>query len=87
VPVTGGSGDRLLFEGLATTFATAYNQSDVSFNGVVGYDVIQFLAGDIPYYEVTALAAVPEPSTWLAGAVALGVLAWTQRRRFTLSKA
>jgi autotransporter-associated beta strand protein len=87
VPVTGGNGDRLLFEGVATSFSTAYNQSDVSFNGVVGYDVIQFLAGDIPYYEVTAFAPIPEPSTWLGGGLVLGVLGWTLRRRFTLSKA
>ena len=80
VPVTGGSGDRLLFQGFATAFASAYGQNDVSFNGVVGYDVIQFF-GDINYYEVTALAPVPEPGTWLAGALVLGVLGWTQRRR------
>jgi len=82
VPVTGGSGDRLLFQGFATAFASAYGQNDVSFNGATGYDLIQFNAfGDNPYFEVTSLTPVPEPGTWLAGALVLGVLGWTQRRR------
>ena len=28
------------------------------------------------------VVAVPEPSTWIAGALALGAVGWTQRRRF-----
>ena len=87
VPVTGGSGDRLLFSGLATDFTTAFGQTDVSFNGVTGYVVDQFLG----FYEVTAVP-VPEPSTWIAAALALGAIGFSQRKRvrvcasFTLRK-
>jgi autotransporter-associated beta strand protein len=36
-------------------------------------------SGDISLNVV----AVPEPSTWIAGALALGAVGWTQRRRFS----
>ena len=29
------------------------------------------------------VVAVPEPATWIAGALALGAIGWTQRRRFS----
>ena len=32
--------------------------------------------------SLTVVAAVPEPSTWVAGALAFAALAYTQRRRF-----
>jgi autotransporter-associated beta strand protein len=84
-PITGGSGDRLLFIGLATDFTTNYSQSEVSFNGISGYSVVQFDALSDPYYEVVGpLAAVPEPSTWIGGMLAIGFLGWSQRRRFAL---
>jgi hypothetical protein len=34
------------------------------------------------YYEITPVAPVPEPATYVAGALALGALAYHQRRRF-----
>jgi len=37
-----------------------------------------YSSGDISLNVV----AVPEPSTWIAGALALGAVGWTQRRRF-----
>jgi len=66
---------------LASTFISAYGQNDVSFNGISGYATIQFDIGNNPYYEVTALTAVPEPSTWIGGALALAAIGYTQRRR------
>jgi hypothetical protein len=30
-----------------------------------------------------SVVAVPEPSTWIVGALALGAVGWTQRRRFS----
>jgi PEP-CTERM motif-containing protein len=30
-----------------------------------------------------SVVAVPEPSTWIAGGLALGAVGWTQRRRFS----
>jgi PEP-CTERM motif-containing protein len=71
--VTGGSGDRLLFSGLATDFTTALGQTDVSFNGVTGYFVDQFSG----FYEVTGVP-VPEPGTWLVGTLTLGALVFSQ---------
>jgi fibronectin-binding autotransporter adhesin len=40
-----------------------------------------YSSGDISLNVV----AVPEPSTWIAGALALGAVVWTQRRRFSLA--
>jgi autotransporter-associated beta strand protein len=77
-PFTGGGGDRLLFAGLATNFALAYLPTEVSFNGVSGYGLVQFDIGSDPYYEVVA---IPEPTTWIAGALALGAMAFSRQRR------
>jgi fibronectin-binding autotransporter adhesin len=77
-PVTGGGTERLLFAGLATSFTTMYLQTEVSFNGMTGYAVDQFTG----FYEVTALAPVPEPSTWAAGLLAVAAVVYSQRRRF-----
>ena len=74
VPVTGGSGDRLLFTGEPIDFTSRYTQDDVYFNNVMGYRTFDYGS----YYEVTA---VPEPSTYLAGALALAAVAFAQRRR------
>ena len=85
LPVVGGSGDRLLFSGLATALSPL-NQTDVSFNGVPGYAFAQFSG----YYEITSpslMTPVPEPSTWAAAALALAAIAWTQRRRFKFALA
>lgn len=72
--LTGGGAERLLFSGLATDFTTQYAQSDVFFNGLMGYSVVQFTG----YYEVTA---IPEPGTWIAAFAAVVVIGSTQRRR------
>ena len=75
VPVTGGSGDRLLFGGLSSSFTALYDQTEVSFNGVLGYEIAEFGT----YYEVTQ---VPEPTTWIGAALALAAIGFTQWRRF-----
>ncbi len=64
----------MLFTGLATAFTGTYDQSDVSFNGVTGYNVIQFTG----FYEVVP---VPESSTWAAGLLTVAALGFSQRRR------
>ena len=71
-----------LFIGLATTFTTAYSQSEVSFNGTSGYGFVQFDPLGNPYYEIVSLVAVPEPSTWIAGALVLIVIGYSSRKRF-----
>lgn len=70
-----------MFAGTNTTFLTQYAQADVFFNGVAGYNAVQFTG----FYEVTALVPVPEPSTWFAAALAFGAVAYTQRRRLCKS--
>lgn len=70
---TGGSGDRLLFTGSVSDFTSRYTQSDVSFNGLTGYQAVEF--GE--FYEVTA---VPEPSTYASGLLTLAAIALVKRR-------
>ncbi len=72
---TPGGTDQLLFAGTTTDFTSKFDQSDVSFNGIDGYTAIQIAAG---YYEIVA---VPEPSTWLAAALALSAIGFSQRKR------
>ena len=73
---TGGGGtDRLLFTGDSSSFQLLFDQTDVSFNGVPGYNLVDFVG----FYEVTA---VPEPGTWIGAALALAALGFTQRKRF-----
>ena len=74
IPDAGGGTERLLFAGTTTSFTSLYAQSDVSFNGLAGYNAIQ-IGG---YYEITA---VPEPSTYIAGALALATIGFHQARR------
>jgi hypothetical protein len=76
VPVTGGSGDRLLFAGSTIDFTSQYAQSDVSFNGKTGYVATQFSG----FYEITE---IPEPSTWLGAGLTLGAIGFSQRRRLS----
>jgi autotransporter-associated beta strand protein len=74
-----GGTDQLLFKGVISDFTGKFSQSDVSFNGVTGYNIFQITTGTNGYYEVTE---VPEPSTWVAGALVFATLVISQRRRF-----
>jgi fibronectin-binding autotransporter adhesin len=78
-PFAPGGTDQLLFKGNISDFTSQYSQSDVSFNGVAGYDIFQITTGANGYYEVTE---APEPSTWVVAALALGAIGYSQRRRF-----
>jgi hypothetical protein len=75
VPISGGSGDRFLFSSDPTEFTALYDQNVVSFNGVFGYTTFDFGS----FYEVTAIA-IPEASTWISGALLVGLIGWSQRR-------
>lgn len=69
--------DQLLFAGSPDDFTSMYGQFDVSFNGVAGYSI----QADAGYYEVSSsVAAVPEPSTVLAGLMLQGVAGWKGRK-------
>ena len=43
---------------------------------------INYAGGDGNDVTLTVTAVVPEPSTWVAGALAFAALAFSQRRRF-----
>lgn len=70
-----GGTDQLLFAGVVSDFTSKYDQSDVSFNGLVGYNIFQITPN---YYEVTM---IPEPSTWVAAGLACLSVAYLLRRR------
>lgn len=72
--IGGGGSERLLFAGVTSDFTTLYTQADVTFNGFAGYQAIQF----VDFFEVTP---VPEPSTWVAGTLALLAVGYTQLRK------
>lgn len=75
-----GSTDRLIFNS-----DQALNLLNFSFTGYIG--AVEFSLGN-GFYEIVP-TAIPEPATYLAGTLALGALAWTQRhrRRTTSAKA
>ena len=69
-----GSTDRLIFGS-----SQAANLSSFAFNGY-GPGAMQFDLGN-GYYEITPVSAVPEPSTYVAAALALATIAFQQMRR------
>jgi hypothetical protein len=70
-----GTTDRLIFASDQSANLGSFN-----FTGYANATELS-LGGD--YYEVTGITAVPEPATYFAGALALGVLGYHQRRRLT----
>jgi len=81
-----GLGDSINFNSLATPTAASYTLA--TYTGVVGIFDIQgnLPAGYTLVYTPTELdlvmTPVPEPSTWIGAALALGAVGWTQRKRF-----
>jgi autotransporter-associated beta strand protein len=71
----GGSGNQLLFAGSSSDFTNLFGYKEVTFNGQTGYQIFEHGT----YYEV---AAVPEPGTYVAGALALLGLGYVRRRDF-----
>jgi autotransporter-associated beta strand protein len=72
--VGSASTDRLIFNS-----DQALNLASFSFTGYAP-GAIEFALGG-GYFEITPLTAVPEPSTWIAGALAVVAMAYSQRRR------
>ncbi len=66
-----GSDDRLIFNQDQTA-----NLAFFSFNGASAVEI----ALDTGFFEVVAAGPIPEPSTWVGGALAFVVVGWTQRR-------
>jgi hypothetical protein len=71
--VGSGTTDRLIFASDQSA-----NLSSFQFAGYAGATEFSLGGG---YYEVTPVTLVPEPSTYVAGALALGLLGCHQRRR------
>ena len=71
---TDGTDDRLIFN----EQLSAAQLADISFNGVAAQE---FVLGNGEYEITPLVAAVPEPSTSLTGALGLCALGWSQRRR------
>lgn len=72
---TAGANDRLIFVSDQSANLGSFN--------FTGYEpgAIEFDLGG-GYYEITPASPVPEPSTYVAGALALGALAYHQLLRF-----
>ncbi len=81
-PVTGGGAEAILF-GTNTSGLTAAQLDQISFYSGSGTGFLGTGAwATIGDGEVVPLVPVPEPSTWVAGALALLAIGYTQRRRF-----
>ena len=73
LPNFGFGNERVLFSNSVSGVL-----GQISLNGSLrGEQQVNF--GGNNYYELTA---VPEPSTWIAGGLLLGLLAYRERRRF-----
>lgn len=71
----GGAGtDRLIFNSDQTLNLASFQFAGYA-PGAVQFD----LGGG--FYEVVPVTAVPEPSTYVAGVLMIGVIGWSQRRR------
>ena len=78
-------GDVLNFSGMAdgtstyvlATYASHVGQFDSVFNLPAGYSLV-YLPTELDLVSIP----IPEPATWLGGAIAVAALLWTQRRRF-----
>ena len=80
IPVTGNGTDQLYFGSDSTGLSLA-QLADFQFYSGFGTGAFTPGAAILTTGEVVPLSPVPEPSTWLAAALALGAVAYTQRRR------
>ena len=69
-----GTDDRLIFAG-----ALAPNTTFITFDGAQSTALLL----EPGFWEVMPLQPVPEPSTWIGGALALAAVGFTQRRRLS----
>lgn len=81
VPTTGGGTDQLFF-GSSSAGLLPTQLADFRFYSGDGTGAYTPGAIILANGEVVPLNAVPEPSTWAAGALALLAVGYTQRRRF-----
>ena len=69
-----------LYFGVLTILAT-YGSHTGTFDTAAAFAGYQYIYGATSL-ELTPLTPVPEPATWLAGALALLAVGYTQRKRF-----
>ena len=94
VEVIGSLLGATIYENKYSLSATESTFIDFNYLGIDSVQLSIFSAGTqhpgysqgtnqvaIDNLNVTTLAAVPEPSTWLAAALALGVIGFSQRKR------
>jgi hypothetical protein len=68
-----GMDDRLIFNS-----DQAMHLGNFSFNGVGAAEILL----DSGFYEIVPLTPVPEPSTWIAGGLALVAIGYSSKRQF-----
>src|SRR5207237_378854 len=81
-PFTGGGTDQLYF-GNTSSGLTGAQLNQISFYSDAGNSLFGGGAAILSSGEVVP---IPEPSTWLAAALAVGVIGHSQRRRFDVAK-
>ena len=72
-PGTDGTDDRLIVN---QNISVAGELGDINFNG----SAAQQIALGNGEFEIIAITAVPEPSTWIGGLIALAMLGYSRRR-------
>ena len=81
----GGTFDALVFngspDGTSTYLLASFGSLNGTFNTAPSFAGYQYIYG-LTTLELSPLTPVPEPSTWVAGALALLAVGYTQRRRF-----
>ncbi|MGZ4986400.1 MAG: autotransporter-associated beta strand repeat-containing protein [Limisphaerales bacterium] len=74
-----GNLNHLVFQQNMTSFT-----GDFEFwNGAAFVGATTSQLGSSGFWEITPVTAVPEPSTWAAGVLALGAISYSQRRRLS----
>lgn len=74
---TDGTDDRLIFNQNQSG-----NLANFSFNGISATEI----ALDSGFWEIVPVTPVPEPSTWIAAALALGAIGYSQRKRLRVRR-
>jgi autotransporter-associated beta strand protein len=79
-----GGTDQLIFhQNEGPSGANQLSNFDFGFGAGVNVAEQDLTGG---FFEIYSAVAVPEPSTWVAAALALGAIAFTQRKRFARSR-
>ena len=80
--VTGGGAEELLFDNNVTSL-TAAQLMEIQFTNPAGLPAGSYLAtfGTVADGEIVPGVPIPEPATWISGALVALVISWSQRQR------